>query len=63
MLPLISIFGTSISSQDFWAGVMILGTLGGITTVCYIARTGKVWNVVGTLLVIFVVGGIISALR
>lgn len=61
-MPLVSIFGTTISNNDFWSGMILLGTVGGISTVCYIARTGRVWDVVATLFVIFVIGGIVKAL-
>lgn len=41
MLPLITIFGTTISSSDLWAGLLALSAPIIITVCCVIARGRK----------------------
>lgn len=54
MLSLITIFGSTISTHDFWAGMLMLSAPVSIAVACYVARTGRVNRVFGVILLIVV---------
>lgn len=41
MMPLITIFGSNIPTSDFWAGMILLGTVAGIVLAGAFARNGN----------------------
>lgn len=51
-MPSVSIFGTTISNSDIWAGLLMLSAPLIITLCCFIARGGRVEYVVGILIIV-----------